>query len=59
MNEIKTTLYSEKGTFADDKGETVEYTSYYIDVLGVKVKVKPCDGTGKQLLAIALQGDVK
>lgn len=59
MNEIKTTLYSEKGTFKDDKGNEVSYTSYYVDVMGLRVKVKPCDNTAKQLLTIAFSGDVK
>lgn len=59
MNEIKTTLYAEQGTFIDDKGNEIAYTSYYVDVLGVRVKVKPCDNTAKQLLTIALSGDVK
>lgn len=59
MTELKTTLYSENGTFTDEKGNEVSYTSYYVEVMGVLVKVKPCDRTAKQLLTIALQGEVK
>lgn len=59
MKEFKTTLTCESGTFTDENGNDIAYTSYYIDVLGVKVKIKPCDKTAKQLLTIALESDVK
>ena len=45
-------LQREKGTFSDsnDKTKTIEYTSYYVTVAGIKIKLKPVDGTAKQLL---------
>ena len=54
MKELKTVLTCDNGTFTDEKGNEIAYTSYYIDVLGVKVKIKVCDKTAKQLLTIAL-----
>ena len=59
MKELKTVLTCDNGTFTDEKGNEIAYTSYYIDVLGVKVKIKVCDKTAKQLLTIALESDVK
>lgn len=54
MQEVKTILYQEKGTFTDKETNTdVEYSTYYVDIMGIKVKIKPADGTAKQLLALA------
>ena len=45
-------LQVEKGTFQDqnDKTRTVEFTTFYVELAGLKIKLKPVDTTAKQLL---------
>lgn len=44
------TLYAVSGQFTRADGSEVNYNYYYVEILGIKVKVQASDSTGKQLL---------
>lgn len=46
------TTYAESGTFTRQDGTKVDYTSYYVEIMGIKVKIEAKDNTGKQLLEV-------
>lgn len=45
-------LQCEKGTFVDqnDNKRQIEYTTFYVELAGLRIKLKPVDQTAKQLL---------
>ena len=51
MADRELVLKCEKGIFTDEsKKASVEYVSFYVEVAGLKLKMKPADNTAKQLL---------
>lgn len=44
------TAYAEQGVFTRQDGKQVAYTAFYVEVMGIKVKIVANDNTGKQLL---------
>lgn len=49
-------LKIEAGKFTNEKtGEIVEYNRYYVELMGIKVYLKPNDLTSKQLLESVLK----
>lgn len=49
-NKIKALeIQVECGEF-ENKGEKIEYTTFYVLISGIKVKIQASDATGKQLL---------
>lgn len=49
-------LKSEVKTFTDRNGHLIDYVSFYVELNGIKIKVKPVDATGKQLLELYMKG---
>lgn len=50
------TMKTKKEVYVDEKTNTkTEYDAFYVDVMGVEIKVKPIDGTAKKLLVSYLQ----
>ncbi len=37
-------------TFTDSTGKIVPFTSYYVVIAGIAIKLKPVDGTAKAIL---------
>lgn len=51
MADRQLVLQCEKGCFTDESKKTsVEYVSFYVELAGLKVKMRPADNTAKQLL---------
>ena len=50
---MKLNLVVEKKTFINNKGENVEYTEFYFEYKGCKIKVKPVE-EDKKLCAYLL-----
>ena len=50
------TLKSKSGTFTAKDGKERAYTSYYVQIMGIDVKVEASDNTGKQLLENYFKG---
>lgn len=50
------TLTSKSGTFTAKDGKERAYTSYYVQIMGIEVKVEASDNTGKQLLESYFKG---
>lgn len=57
MKELKLILEQKK--FLNTNGVEVSYFEYYVEVSGIKIKVKPVDSTGKQLLEFVAKGGLK
>ncbi|HEY8363661.1 MAG TPA: hypothetical protein VIK77_12470 [Tissierellaceae bacterium] len=57
MKELKLILEQKK--FLNANGVEVSYFEYYVEVSGIKIKVKPVDATGKQLLEFVAKGGLK
>ena len=50
-------LHAENGTFnRPSDGKSVSYTNYYVEIMGIKVKLDAKDSTGKQLLEMYYKG---
>lgn len=49
----------EKCSFKRNDGQVVEYYRYYVEIMGVKVYLKPVDSTGSNLLTAFINGGVK
>ena len=45
-------LHCEKGTFTDkdNPNRSVDFVTFYVELAGLKIKLKPADNTAKQLL---------
>ncbi len=58
MEQNKTlTLKSKSGTFnRRTDGKEIAYTSYYVEIAGIEVKVEAKDNTGRQLLDSYFKG---
>lgn len=54
MKELKLTYEQKKFLNAD--GDEVVYFEYYVEVNGIKIRVKPVDATGRQLLEYYMKG---
>lgn len=50
------TLTSRSGTFTARDGKERPYTTYYVQIMGIDVKVEASDSTGKQLLESYFKG---
>lgn len=48
-------LKSEVKTFTDRNGNLIDYVNFYVEVNGIKIKMKPVDQTGKQVLEFYLK----
>lgn len=57
MKELK--LSYEQKKFLNASGVEVVYFEYYVEVNGIKIKVKPVDNTGRQLLEYVVKGGIK
>lgn len=44
------TAYAEHGVFTRQDGVQVAYTAFYVDVMGIRVRIVANDNTGKQVL---------
>lgn len=53
-NEITVKLGCTKGNFINDDGDAVEYDVFTLTVNGFPVRIKPADGTAKEILKSAL-----
>lgn len=45
-------LKSEVKNFTDRNGNLIDYVNFYVEINGIKIKMKPVDQTGKQVLEI-------
>lgn len=54
MKEIEVILGCSKGNFVNDDGEAVTYDVFTLTVDGFPVRIKPADGTAKEILKSAL-----
>lgn len=54
MTELDVKLSCTKGNFTNDDGEIIAYDIFVIDVNGFPVRIKPADGTAKEILKSAL-----
>lgn len=57
MKDLK--LSYEQKKFLNSNGIEVVYYEYYVEVNGIKIKVKPVDATGRQLLEYYVKGGLK
>lgn len=57
MKDLK--LSYEQKKFLNADGIEVVYFEYYVEVNGIKIKVKPVDSTGRQLLEYYVKGGLK
>ena len=57
MKDLK--LSYEQKKFLNSNGIEVVYFEYYVEVNGIKIKVKPVDNTGRQLLEYIAKGGIK
>lgn len=53
-NKVTVELSATKGNFINDDGEQVEYDVFCLDINGFAVRIKPADGTAKDILKSAL-----
>lgn len=53
------TLKSKSGKFIGKDGKERSFTSYFVEIMGVEVKVDAYDNTGKQLLTNYFKNDAR